>query len=359
MGDTIGALITKRGTRDNYGTLKSSYKETLDKFYLDFLTLINKPKGLVRLNAKGKERVYEPGSKTKLKVTGQTHEGGGSNILNQMNDAVYAAIEKVNAESTKVNPNVQQELKDLQRADADIILKIIKDGKMGTVNLGISSSLENSRTGGGINEQGLRDELNKAITSLSEFLKNTKGSDSLTTAHRKKLVKELVKPFKNKKGIKLKHESIKITENKAPTTLTKKPGKRSVAKVAASSLALKGRVRSPSKRKTKPPRMALKNILDLINAKLPETVAGNMGTPRLESRTGRFAQSVRAIDVTETAQGFKSIGYTYRKAPYQVYESTSGTRFSSIDRDPRTLIDTSIREIVAQFGLGRLYTRRL
>ena len=105
--------------------------------------------------------------------------------------------------------------------------------------------------------------------------------------------------------------------------------------------------------------MGIKNILGVINAKLPETVAGNMGAPKLESRTGRFAQSVRATDVTETAQRFKSIGYTYAKNPYQVYESGSGTRFSSIDRDPRTLIDMSIREIVASFGLGRLYTRRL
>jgi len=84
-----------------------------------------------------------------------------------------------------------------------------------------------------------------------------------------------------------------------------------------------------------------------------------MGSPRLENQTGTFAGSVRAIDVQETAKGFTSIGYLYQKKPYQVFESTSGTRFSSAARDPRTLIDLSIREIVAQFGLGRLYTRRL
>ena len=84
-----------------------------------------------------------------------------------------------------------------------------------------------------------------------------------------------------------------------------------------------------------------------------------MGSPRLENQTGRFAQSVRAIDVTTTAQGFPSIGYTYMKERYGPYESTSGTRFSDVDRDPRPLIDQSIREIVIGFGLGRLYTRRL
>ena len=50
---------------------------------------------------------------------------------------------------------------------------------------------------------------------------------------------------------------------------------------------------------------------------------------------------------------------TYAKEPYQVYETTSGSRFADAFRDPRPLIDQSIREIVAQFGLGRLYTRRV
>ena len=79
----------------------------------------------------------------------------------------------------------------------------------------------------------------------------------------------------------------------------------------------------------------------------------------VENRTGRFAQSVRALDVSRTAQGFPSIGYTYMKDRYGHYESTSGSRFADADRDPRPLIDQSIREIVIGFGLGRLYTRRV
>ena len=99
-------------------------------------------------------------------------------------------------------------------------------------------------------------------------------------------------------------------------------------------------------------------IMGMLNQKLPQQVADNMGAPRLENVTGRFAQSVRVTDIMRTPQGFPSIGYTYAKEPYQVYESTSGTRFSDPIRDPRPLIDVSIRELVAQFGLGRLYTRR-
>ena len=104
--------------------------------------------------------------------------------------------------------------------------------------------------------------------------------------------------------------------------------------------------------------MALQNILGVLNSQLPRVVAANMGTPRLENRTGRFAQSVRATDATKTPQGFTSIGYTYMKERYGSYESSSGSRFADIDRDPRPLIDQSIREIVIGFGLGRIFTRR-
>ena len=84
-----------------------------------------------------------------------------------------------------------------------------------------------------------------------------------------------------------------------------------------------------------------------------------MGPPALENRTGRFAASVRAMDLLTTKEGFPSVGYTYQKDPYQVFESSSGTRFSSAQRDPRVLIDKSIREIMAQYLVGRLYTRRI
>jgi len=60
-----------------------------------------------------------------------------------------------------------------------------------------------------------------------------------------------------------------------------------------------------------------------------------------------------------TPKGFPSIGYTYERNPYGVYESSSGTRFSSAERDPRRLIDASIREIAAQYMQTRIFTRRV
>lgn len=135
---------------------------------------------------------------------------------------------------------------------------------------------------------------------------------------------------------------------------TKGKGKFSIteAKMAA---GVSSRTRQkPSQRDVSPVR-----LMALINAKLPQTVAGNMGEPRLVNRTGRFAGSARVTDIQQTPKGFPSIGYTYEKDPYGVFERTSGTRFASADRDPRPLIEGSIREIAQQLIGQRFYTRRL
>ena len=103
----------------------------------------------------------------------------------------------------------------------------------------------------------------------------------------------------------------------------------------------------------------LLNLVSLINAKLPETVAKNMGPPGLENRTGRFASSARVSDVMPTPQGFPSIGYTYQRDPYQVFELGQGRPpWATQQRDPRKLIDASIREIAAEMIQGRFFTRR-
>lgn len=99
-------------------------------------------------------------------------------------------------------------------------------------------------------------------------------------------------------------------------------------------------------------------IMGNLNAQLPDKVAQNMGSPALEYRTGRFASSVRATDIATTPRGFPSIGYTYQRDPYEVFESTSGSRFADAQRDPRVIIDKSIREIAAEMAIGRLFTRR-
>ena len=98
----------------------------------------------------------------------------------------------------------------------------------------------------------------------------------------------------------------------------------------------------------------------LLQAKLPEVVAQNMGPPGLQNQTGRFASSLRVTDVIRTPKGYPSVGYTYQKNPYQVFEMGGGDpRWATPQRDPRKLIDASLREIAAQYAIGRFYTRRV
>jgi hypothetical protein len=93
------------------------------------------------------------------------------------------------------------------------------------------------------------------------------------------------------------------------------------------------------------------SLLTLLNNKLPETLTANMKEPRLVNRTGRFRQSVKVQNMMGNSK-FPTIQYTYQRDPYEVFEKDS-------DRDPRKLIDASIREIAAKVMKGRFYTQRV
>ena len=113
-------------------------------------------------------------------------------------------------------------------------------------------------------------------------------------------------------------------------------------------------------KKRSPPRQNLLRLQGLLNAKLPAEVRRNMGPPGLVNRTGKFASSVRVTDISTTTQGYPSIGFTYDKNPYQVFEQGAGkTPWANKNRDPRKLIDRSIREIASEILVGRFFTRRI
>lgn len=115
----------------------------------------------------------------------------------------------------------------------------------------------------------------------------------------------------------------------------------------------------PANKKRSSAGRELFSLATLLNKQLPNTVRKNMGPPGLENVTGRFANSVRITDISRTAQGYPSIGYTYNKMPYQVFEVGMGRAgWATTERDPRKLIDRSIRELAAGMAIGRFYTRR-
>jgi hypothetical protein len=100
-------------------------------------------------------------------------------------------------------------------------------------------------------------------------------------------------------------------------------------------------------------------LIPMINAKLADKVIQNMNSPRLNNRTGRFAQSAKVVNVTQTKEGFPSFVFDYQRDPYDVFDRTLGrTPWNIPQRDPKALVDISIREIVREMAIGRFFTRR-
>jgi hypothetical protein len=101
-------------------------------------------------------------------------------------------------------------------------------------------------------------------------------------------------------------------------------------------------------------------LIPKINENLHDQIRANMGSPRLNYRTGRFAHSAEVTNVITTPQGYPTIQYTYMKDPYQLFEFPGGSsRLATPDRDPRKIIDTSIRDIAKELLKFRFYTARV
>jgi hypothetical protein len=101
------------------------------------------------------------------------------------------------------------------------------------------------------------------------------------------------------------------------------------------------------------------SLIRIINTKLPQKVITNMGAPGLVNRTGTFANSTKVIDIQTTKEGYPSIVFDYQRGPYDVFDKTKGKApWNTPARDPRALVDRSVREIVREMAIGRFFTRR-
>jgi len=228
-----------------------------------------------------------------------------------------------------------------------------------TVEIGIEASSKNRGKKSELElKANLIEQLEKAIVKLNKAksFADRKGSDTRIEIEAKKVVKRFDEGIVRRKNVKVKSKDFKpsLSNNSVSKTLKSKAKNGTSKRAKLSYLGLKKvELKTGSASST----IAL---AALINQKLPKTVRGNMGVPGLQNRTGRFANSVRVTDVSTTSQGFPSIGYTYDKNPYQIFEPGAGkSPWATPDRDPRKIIDRSIREIAAELLTGRFYTRRV
>jgi len=192
---------------------------------------------------------------------------------------------------------------------------------------------------------------------LAENLPEMKGSTPLKDAVSQVMLHS-VSPRKKRKGTKTEGKKKAVVKDRNTNKASGKQSKERKIKAVRD----KGLPKSLQKLKAKDDSQGFNQLalLAQINRKLPQMVRKNMKAPGLENVSGRLARSVELKDVTTTRKGFLSFGYTYDKNPYQVFEVGAGSApWATPQRDPRNLIDRSIREAAAELALGRFYTRRL
>lgn len=237
-----------------------------------------------------------------------------------------------------------------------INLDVIRDTRTNTMEVFLGSQRANAKEGGisGARKQKLQKALLRAIKKLDSNtpIAELPGSDSFVEILEKKVVTKTLDPFRGKKNVKVsKAPKIKHSKKKQSNKITP------AVKAAASKRKRKSIQATAAK---KAPAAQPLQLLAMINAKLPATVLKNMNAPALVNRTGTFAESVRLTDISKTPKGFPSFGYTYDKEPYGVFEMGMGAPpWATPERDPRRIIDQSIREIATQAAIGRFFTRRL
>jgi hypothetical protein len=196
--------------------------------------------------------------------------------------------------------------------------------------------------------------LSKLSASLKEFAE-TESSDSFFQACEKVILNSMKGELN--KSIKTSFKKRKI--NKSTGSVKKVISKFSTSKGNFKDTKFEA-PRAARKSAPQPEGPSPLEMLAYINARITNTVAMNMELPGLEYDTGRFAQSVKALNLIKTRGGFPSIEYTYQRDPYQVFEMGVGRApWATSERDPRKLIDRSIREIAVELLTGRLYTRRV
>lgn len=239
-----------------------------------------------------------------------------------------------------------------------IHLDLIRNGNTGVMEVFLGSQRANSKEGGisGAKMKKLREALIKAIRTLDSggLVADLGGSDSFKESKIKKTRRKVLKPFKNLKNVKV--TSKDLEKDDSINNISK-----DVLKVVAVSKSKQRKKKISTNTRSKKAGVASEplQLIGVINKALPDTVRKNMQSPQLVNRTGRFAESVKVTDIIKTPKGFPSIGYTYQRSPYGVFEDGGGAApWANGERDPRQLIDKSIREIAAQFALGRFYTRR-
>jgi len=332
---TRNTLATKQATFEvKQG--KSRYDKVYSRYSQELKTLIGQLSIVVGREAKSRE------------VLNLSHADFEGIIESAVADALDKAVEE--------DGLITQKMAEGFLAERGVDLKVIRDTKTSTMNVSLASSAVNAadKDASKARIAKLRQALEEALQELSDngILADLPGSDSFKKIKEKEVINDILDPFRRIKNVTVSKKN-KIKHSKTNTS-QKVTGSPKVAVVKAKARRAKARRKQKAGAASRP-----LELLGVFNQRLPETVRRNMQEPALVNRTGTFASSVKVTEIQKTPKGFPSIGYTYKRDPYEVFEVGSGNTRATPERDPRILIDKSIREIAAQFAIGRFYTRRV
>lgn len=237
-------------------------------------------------------------------------------------------------------------------------LSIAKYDKLKTIEISIGGAFVNRDIDRLIEEAEVKKALaglENAIKKLDKEFLNLSGSDSFIQLFRKNIISKVVNAFKKISGI-----IIRTEDTKPKRSSTKKVTKKIRPSVTGEKTNIGiDKIPKIKTSTTQNPTITLQALIPIINQRLSEQIAKNMGSPRLNWRTGRFANSARVLGVHNTKEGVPSLTYTYQRDPYGVFEVPGGDpRLATVDRDPRNIIGLSIREIAAGLINQRFQLRR-
>lgn len=129
-------------------------------------------------------------------------------------------------------------------------------------------------------------------------------------------------------------------------------GKVLSSKTGKSSKPKKSTVNIPKIRAKSGKFASLISIQSLINQALATKIKQNMGTPALNNRTGRFAESAKVENMSQSREGMITAFYQWMRYPYATF--SEGGKQHTRAREPKTLISRSIREIASTIVGNRL-----
>ena len=366
---------------NNFQALREKYVKDMNTFAVDLAKKVSDlGEKLLRTRKTNSEERFVDGKRNKgfklsnnKMVMGNAEVSKGSHLQEAGHDKGFEVMESRIQSAIDVAFNDEYPRRvdkkilnsDLKKLGLD--LSIERNDKTGEYYFRMQSLVDNQQQGflSAKQKEDFEKQLANAIVLLDNenSILNLQGSPSMLDMKINETTVKLLTPFENIKGVKVKKPKLhkkkkrKPVKSKSKVRVTKSPTAITAIAIRKITLTKARKERKGGNKQSEQPNLL--QTIAMINKELPETVRGNMGEPALVNRTGRFADSARITDIVQTPKGYPSIGYTYQRNPYQVFEEGSTGSWSNGQRDPRKLIDASIREIAAKMAIGRFYTRRV